>query len=135
MEYVPGLVGGAIGGALGYAGVGWLARQGFYAPVLPGALAGLGCGLLSRLPSSGRGIACAALAFVAGAFGEKDHFLPQWKPSDRSFLDFVAHLNPTYQPTLTLFLLGLGVFLGFWWGREGTMPAWMARPKSAGREV
>ena len=45
VEYVPGLVGGVVGGMAGYFVFAWLSRQGFWAPVLPGALAGLGCGL------------------------------------------------------------------------------------------
>ena len=41
-----GLAGAALGGIVGYLVFGWLARQGLYALVLPGASLGLGCALL-----------------------------------------------------------------------------------------
>ena len=56
IDFVPGLIAGVVGGIAGYFVVYWISRQGFYAPVLPGALAGLACGLASRTDSIPRGI-------------------------------------------------------------------------------
>ena len=55
-----GLAGAVAGGAIGYFVFMWMARQGFYAMILPGALLGLGCGLASRRRSAVLGIACGA---------------------------------------------------------------------------
>ena len=61
-NWLLGLVGGAGGGVAGYFLYFWLASQGFYAIVLPGAAIGLGCGALSRGKSN-------ALGAVCGLFG------------------------------------------------------------------
>ena len=49
------------GGVLGYYIFVWLFRQGFYGMMIPGALLGLGCGLLSQ-HSSRSERRCAPLA-------------------------------------------------------------------------
>ena len=119
IEFVPGLVGGAVGGFLGYLAVGWVMRQGFYAPLLPGALAGLGCGLLSGVPSKVRGGLCAVEALGSCLLAEWMFFLPPVR-TDGSFADFLAHFPK--QPPLTLIMVGIGTLLGFWWGREANLP-------------
>ena len=54
VNFLLGLLGGAVGGFLGYLGFVWLLKQGFYAVALPGVLLGLFAGLLApgRSPSS-----------------------------------------------------------------------------------
>ena len=79
IEFVPGLVGGVVGGIAGYFLFGWLLRYGLFAPVLPGALAGLGCGLLSRTDSTIRGILCAVLALVMGVVSEWILMIPPFE--------------------------------------------------------
>ncbi len=62
-----GLIGAVIGGALGYYIFMWIVDQGFYGLMIPGALLGLGCSLLSQHRSHFRGVICAAAGLAAGA--------------------------------------------------------------------
>lgn len=123
VDFLPGLVGALLAGSIGYFIVAWISRQGFYAPVIPGAMAGLACGFLSVTSSKLRGVFCSLIAAVIG-------LLTQWKilmrrvETDGSFLDFLTHL-PSEGP-ITLIMLALGTFLGYWWGRETTCP-WRGR--------
>lgn len=120
IDFVPGLVGSVIGGLLGYFLVDWLRRQGFYTIVLPGALAGLGCGFFSLTHSKARGVLCA---LEAAAFGLVTEWLVMYGPKEKTldnFLGFLAQFQN--EPWVTIVMLALGVFLGFWWGRETTNP-------------
>src|SRR5436309_3555353 len=112
IEFVPGLVGGLLGGIAGYFVFGWLLRYGLWAPVIPGAFTGLACGLLSRTDSKPRGILCAVEALVAGVVSEWMLLSPPFE-TDGSLTDYVAKLPKLPPPTLLM--LALGVFLGFWW--------------------
>lgn len=114
---VPGLIAGVVGGALGVYLFEWAANQGFYALIVPGALAGLACGLCSPGDSKLRGGLAAVVALFAGLVAE-------WKVfpfrADKTFSYFLTHVNEL--KPLTLFMLGVGTFLGFWWGREKIGP-------------
>jgi len=97
-----------VGGVVGHLGFGLLLNQGFYAMVLPGGLAGLAAGI-PRSRSLVVPVLCGLLAIVAGLLTEY-RFAPFL--ADGSFKYFLAHtldLRP-----LTLLLIGLGGFLGFW---------------------
>lgn len=107
-----GLAGAAVGGGLGYLAFGWLAGQGFYAVALPGVLLGLGAAVLSKQRSMAMAAACGALALGLGFFSEWKHF-PFAK--DDSLGYFIAHVF-SLRP-LTLILIGLGGFGGFWFAR------------------
>jgi hypothetical protein len=104
-----GLLGAAIGGALGYVAFCWLLRQGFYALMLPGVFLGLGCGLALKRRSLPLAMVCGLAALVLGIFAE-------WKNrpfvKDDSFGYFIGHLQDL-QP-FTLLLLALGGAGGFW---------------------
>jgi hypothetical protein len=127
IDLIPGLIGGVVGGIAGYFLVYWISRQGFYAPVLPGALAGLGCGLASRTDSTLRGILCAIEAVIAGLVTE---WIVFYRPAEMTFANFQGFLGQFPQePMVTKLLLALGVFLGFWWGRECTLRGRLIRPK------
>jgi len=106
-----GLLGAAGGGALGT----WLflaiAREGFYALVLPGALIGLGCGLLARRKSQALGIVCGLLGLAAGILSEW-LFAPFIR--DKSLPYFLAHLHELRVFTIAMILLG--GFLAYWFG-------------------
>lgn len=108
---------GSIGGVLGYFAFDWIAGQGFYALILPGALVGFGAG---RFPSSSIAIPalCGIMALVIGLFSE-------WKISpfiaDDSLGYFVTHLHEL-QP-ITLILLAVGTFVGFWFPFRRMVPA------------
>jgi hypothetical protein len=109
LVFLPGLLGAALGGALGYFAFVWLARQGFYALALPGALLGIGCALLSKHRSHVLAAVCGIGAIALGIFSE-------WRLSpfikDDSFLYFLSHLHQLRPITLIMILVG-GV-LGFW---------------------
>lgn len=123
LTFLPGLVGGIVGGYLGSLVVSWIRGQGYYAPVIPGALAGLACGFLSLNHSRIRGIACALIALAAGVLTEWKYFAPPVE-TDGSLGAFVVSF-PQQLP-ITLIMVALGTFLGFWWGRETTSP-WRGR--------
>lgn len=128
IESVPGLVAGVVGGIAGYFVVSWISQQGFYAPVLPGALAGLACGLASRTDSIPRGILCAVEAAVLGLISE---WLVFYRPVETTFANFQGFLTQfPNEPMITKLLLALGVFLGFWWGRECTLRSRLIRPET-----
>ena len=50
-DWLLGIVGGVIGGTLGYFAFFFFVQEGFYTLVLPGTLLGLGCGWLSGMKS------------------------------------------------------------------------------------
>jgi hypothetical protein len=106
-------IGAVLGGALGYAAFFWIARQGFYALILPGALLGMGCGLLSQHRSSLRGVLCGLAAVALGLYTE-------WK-----FEPFVADERFGYLLThvfqlrgLTQIMIIVGGVLAFWMGKD-----------------
>ena len=107
-----GMAGAIIGGVLGWFAFGWLIGQGIYGLALPGALVGIGCGLLSGRSSVTNGILCAVIALVVGVVLEWRH-----RPfvADESFGYFVTHLHELQG--ITWLMLVLGVVFGFWFGR------------------
>ena len=103
------LVGAALGGILGHYAFGWILRQGLYAPMLPGACLGLGCGLLSRGKSITRGVLCLLAALALGLYTRWTH-----DANDKSFSYFVSHF---YELTpITQLMIGLGALLASWFG-------------------
>ena|SRR3990172_3647455 len=99
---------GILGGVIGYAGFVWLLGQGYYALVLPGGLLGLAAGIV---PSRWRWvpIICAILAIGAGLIAEHRAFPFVADPSLGYFLRHLGDLRP-----VTMMLIGLGGFIGFW---------------------
>src|SRR5438128_12660546 len=104
-----GLIGAVLGGALGYFAFLWIARQGFYALALPGALMGLCCLLLAKRRSIGLAVTCGALALVMGLFCEW-RIAPFIKDSSLGF--FLTHLHQL-RP-ITYIMIAPGGVLGFW---------------------
>ena len=103
------LVGAALGGILGHYAFGWILRQGFYAPMVPGACLGLGCGLLSRGKSITRGVLCLLAALGLGLYTRWTH-----DANDKSFPYFLSHF---YELTpITQLMIGLGALLASWFG-------------------
>jgi hypothetical protein len=108
-----GVIGGIAGGIFGVVLFFWIAKQGFYALVLPGAAVGLGCGLLARHKSALRGVACAFAALGLGLYTEW-----RFEPfvADDRFRYLVVHfyeLKP-----ITLIMIGLGVALAYYLGKD-----------------
>ncbi len=65
------LIGAVAGALVGYFAFRWIARQGFYALVLPGGLLGIGAGLF-RNKSNVLCIACGLMGLALG-------FLAEWQ--------------------------------------------------------
>jgi uncharacterized membrane protein len=106
-DNVLALVAALVGGVAGYVVFQWIAAQGFYALVLPGAGVGLAAGYF-KSRSLAVCIVCGVGALVAGILSEW-RFAPFIK--DASLGYFLAHLHQL-RP-LTLILIALGVAIGF----------------------
>jgi len=102
------LSGAVVGGAIGYFGFLWIARQGFYGLILPGALLGVGASL-TRNRSIPLCVACGVLAVALGLFAEW-RFAPF--RADESLGYFASHIHQL-RP-ITLIMVGIGGFIGFW---------------------
>jgi hypothetical protein len=102
------IVGAAVGGAIGFVLFGWLYNQGYYAPVLPGGLLGIGAGF-ARPNSILVPIACGISALVLG-FAAEAYYRPF--VADPSFGFFITHLSDL-EP-VTFLLIGLGTVIAFW---------------------
>jgi hypothetical protein len=117
---LAGLAGALAGGAVGYAAFIWIARQGFYALMLPGAMAGIGASLLVSDRSVLRGVLCGLFAVALGLFAEW-RFAPFIK--DHSFGYFLAHVGDLRPITLLMITAGGGFGCWLALGTErGTKP-------------
>ncbi len=102
------LVGAAVGGLIGYFGFLWIARQGFYALMLPGGLLGLGASLFPNR-STALCIGCGVAALAIGLAAEWQ-FAPFVRDGSLGyFLTHVHQLRP-----IALVMIGAGAFIGFW---------------------
>jgi ABC-type lipoprotein release transport system permease subunit len=109
---VRGIGGAIVGGAVGYFVFAWIATMGFYAPVLPGALLGLGFGLASQQRNLAFGILCAIAALALGLFSEWSQFPFR---ANGSFSYFLTHLNQLKPVTWIMWVIG--ALMAFWFGR------------------
>jgi hypothetical protein len=107
-----GIAGALIGAVVGWFAFGWLVSQGLYALALPGALLGLGCGLISRGVSTVNAVLCAILAGALGLVLEWWH-LPF--RDDESFGFFLSNLHEL--KPITWLMVALGSVFGYWFGR------------------
>jgi len=124
VAWLLGLAGAVGGGVLGYSLFVVIVRQGFYAIVLPGALAGVGCGVLSGRKSNTLGIICGILGLIAGILAEW-RFAPFI--ADKSLFYFLTHIHEL--PRFTQGLILLGAAFAFWFGRGRKGGAWLRREK------
>ncbi len=102
------LIGALAGGIAGHFATVWLFHQGYYAMILPGALAGLGASI-ARSRFLNLHLACATLALAAGILTEW-HLRPFL--ADPGLPYFLSHIT-TLQP-VTLLMLAAGTLIGFW---------------------
>lgn len=104
-----GLVGAVLGGLAGY----WICRgmltYGLYAIMVPGAMLGVGWGVLARRNSIVGGVLAAAAAVALGIFTEWNLFPFVADGSLGFFLKHLADLG-----TVKLILIGLGAAFAFW---------------------
>ena len=121
------LIGAAVGGAIGYAAFGWLVRQGFYAPAIPGVLLGVGGGLLAKQRSLALAVICGVLAMILCLIAGWRHF-PFVRDDSLSY--FLAHL--TDLKPLTMIMVALGGFAGFWfvWRAGPSVPSSQTPPST-----
>ncbi len=106
--FVFGLLGAAVGGCLGYYAFFWIARQGFYALIVPPGLLGFSAGLCAGRRSTALAAICGGAGLALGLFTEW-RFAPFI--ADESLLYFIMHIH-TLKP-LTLLMLGLGAFISY----------------------
>ena len=111
-NYLAGGIGAVVGAVVGYYAFGWLLAQGMYAMVLPGALIGLGCGMLLGGASPWMGIACAVAALVVEIVCQW-HFLPFAQDESFGFLLRNIHRLPPMQ----LVMIVVGVLVAYWCGK------------------
>lgn len=102
------VLGGLVGGVVGYLLFFWVARQGYYGLILPGGLLGLGAGL-GRARSIATACVCGLGALGLGLVAEW-----QFAPfrADHGLGYFLTHL-PELKP-LTLGMIAVGTAIGFW---------------------
>jgi hypothetical protein len=111
-----GLVGAAIGATVGYYTfrlIYDLSSHRLYGMMIPGAMLGLGCGALSRHPSTARGVLCAVAALALGVFVEWRFFPFIDDPGFRFFVSNLSELN-----TITIVMIVAGGFLAFLLGKD-----------------
>ena len=101
------LLAAAAGGLVGYLGFMWIARQGFYGLVLPGALVGI-CAGIFKSRSMSVCIFCGVLALGFGLFTEW-RFAPF--AADAGLGYFLMHLHQL-RP-VTMIMIAAGVLIGF----------------------
>jgi hypothetical protein len=109
-----GIVGGAVGGVVGYLLFRWLLSKGFYALVLPGALLGLGAGLAARGRSQPLAIVCAAAAICLAFYAE---WVRAPFAKDGTFVYFVTHLHELNGASVKLVMIALGALCAYWFGQ------------------
>ena len=102
------LLGAVAGGLVGYFGFLWIARQGFYALVLPGGLLGVGASLV-QTRSTSICVLCGLLALALGLLAEWQ-FAPFIR--DGSLGYFLAHIHQL--KPITLVMIAAGACIGFW---------------------
>jgi hypothetical protein len=107
------LVGAVTGGVLGYYIFRWIYHHGFYGMMVPGALVGLGCGLVAQHSSHIRGVICAVAALGLGLFTEWNFFPFVDDKSLGFFLKNIPALSP-----VTLLMIALGAFFAYWLGKD-----------------
>jgi hypothetical protein len=114
-----GLVGTALGATLGYYIFFLFVKQGFYAPLIPGASSGILCAMLSGRKSYTLAITSCITALILSVFIE-------WQLGpfleNKSFFFFIKNLNNL--PPATKILIGIGGVLAFWFGLGKESGVW-----------
>ncbi len=116
------LLGAAVGGLVGYAAFFWLVRQGLYGLIVPGGLLGLGAGIF-KCRSMAVAVSCGVLALGLGLVTEW-----RFEPfiADDSLGYFLSHVHQL-RP-MTLIMIGIGAFIGFWVPFRRCQDARQAKP-------
>jgi hypothetical protein len=110
--FLRGVLGGTLGGAIGFFVFQWLARRGLYGMMIPGAAIGLGASLAARGRCMRLGIVCGVAAVALSLVAEWTVF-PFIK--DKSLAYFLAHVHQL-RP-MTLIMIGVGAVFAYWLGQ------------------
>ena len=98
-----GVVGGVVGGCVGYLAFYWIARQGFYAIIIPAGLLGLGAGFGAGSRSQTFAIACGIAGLAIG-------LLTEWQFApfavDDSFVFMLRHILDKQPFKLAMLAIG-----------------------------
>ena len=108
LRIVLGVLGAAAGGVIGHFAFLWIARQGFYALILPAGALGLGAGLGARCRSNPFAIGCGVAGLALGLFTEW-RFAPF--VADGSLSHFITHIHEL--KPLTLIMIAIGGFISY----------------------
>jgi hypothetical protein len=119
VEAARGLVGGVVGGVLGYLGFRWILSHGFYGLALPGITLGAGCGALSGTRSVVRGVLCGLAALALSLFS--DWTVTLINGERPTFVYYLSHLQD--QTPVTLLLIVVGTLAGYWFGKDALVSA------------
>ena|SRR5271165_5624980 len=106
-----GLVGAALGGVLGFYTYRWILGHGFVGGMIPGAFLGLGCSLLARHPSLGRGVVCGIAGLALG-------FFTDWYTNDTTDTFWMYLQNAKSINQVVLLTIVIGTFIAFWLGKD-----------------
>ena len=108
-----GLAGAIVGGLVGYFAFRWLSKQGFYGPMLPGALLGIGAGWAVRGRSQLLGVVCGLAGLFLGVFSEWMRS-PSWMiPASRSSW----RICDMQGANVKLLMIALGGAAAYWFGQ------------------
>lgn len=109
------LLAAAAGGVVGHFAFFWIAKQGFYAIMLPPALVGLAAGYVITSRSQTLAIVCAIGGLALGLFTE-------WKFApfllDNSWSYFLSHVHQLKPVTLLMLVIGAVASYRFALGRD-----------------
>lgn len=114
LTLLRGLAGAIVGIVVAYFLVKWLRSQGMYAMMLPGLLAGLGCGFAAGRKSYWLGILAAVITMVAG-------ILIEWHVFYNEPLGKFLSLFHTLRPFKHLMHV-IGIAAAFWFGMGRESP-------------
>lgn len=111
-NWLRAMSGAIIGAGLGYLAFNFMANNGLYAMVLPGALVGLVAGRVSGAYSNAIGAACAVIGTLTSVLIEWN-FAPFVADDSLSyFISRVHRISPVH-----LIMIAIGVAFAFWFGR------------------
>ena len=112
---LAGIVAGAV---CGYVVFRFLAKNGLYAPMVPGALVGMGCGMWVKTRSHARAVICVLVATFVNAWSEWMHF-----PFviNESFSYFITHLQDLTSRTQLMY--GVSAVIAYYFAYARQNPA------------
>ena len=125
-----GFVGAVVGGVAGILHVPLALETRFLRSDDPRCLPGLGCSLLARHPSNGRG-SCAAWPLLGLGLFTEWRFRPF--DADDSFQYFLTHVKDL-SLVPTLLMIGIGALIAFWVGKDAGFRGYIGAEPAAGAD-